>query len=122
MLKFPDPGFQLLSLYRFWNIIEYWSPYRDIVGEDWDAVLAEFIPRFAFAKSSEDYQRDVMALLAKAQDGHANIWSSLQARPPVGKCQVPVNVRFVENQPVIGGLSSVRCEQRWRLATRRCHH
>jgi hypothetical protein len=43
-----------------------------------------------------------MALLAKARDGHANLWSSLQARPPVGKCQIPVNVRFVENQPVIG--------------------
>ncbi len=101
ILKFPDPGFQLLSLYRFWNIVEYWSPNRDIVGEDWDAVLAEFIPRFALVKSSEDYQREVMALLAHAHDGHANIWSSLQARPPVGKCQIPVNVRFVENQPVI---------------------
>jgi len=102
-LKFPDPGLQLLSLYRFWNIVEYWSPNRDIVGEDWNAVLAEFIPRFALAKSSEDYQREVMALLARAKDGHANIWSSLQARPPVGKCQIPVNVRFVENQPVISG-------------------
>jgi C-terminal processing protease CtpA/Prc len=106
MLKFPDPGFQLLSLYRFWNIVEYWSPNRDIVGEDWDVVLAEFIPRFALAKTSEDYQREVMALLAQAHDGHANIWSSLQARPPVGKCQIPVNVRFVENQPVIGGFSA----------------
>ena len=106
MLKFPDPGFQLLSLYRFWNIIEYWSPNRDIVGEDWTGVLAEFIPRFALAKSSEDYQREVMALIAMAHDGHANIWSSLQARPPVGKCQIPVNVRFVENQPVIGGFSA----------------
>ncbi len=103
ILKFPDPGFQILSLYRFWNIIEYWSPYRDIVGEDWNEVLAEFIPRFALAKSSEDYQREVMALLAKAHDGHANIWSSLQARPPVGKCRIPINVRFVENQAVIGG-------------------
>jgi hypothetical protein len=103
ILKFPDPGFQLLSLYRFWNIVEYWSPNRDIVGEDWHGVLAEFIPRFALAKSSEDYQREVMALLANAHDGHANIWSSLKSRPPVGKCQIPVNVRFVENQPVIGG-------------------
>ena len=102
MLKFPDPGFQLLGLYRFWNIVEYWSPNRDIVGEDWNGVLAEFIRRFALAKDSDAYQREVMALLAKAHDGHANIWSSLQARPPVGKCQIPVNVRFVENQPVIG--------------------
>jgi C-terminal processing protease CtpA/Prc len=103
-LKFPDAGFQLLGLYRFWNIVEYWSPYRDLVGEAWDSVLAEFIPRIALAKNSETYQRELMALLAKARDGHANLWSSLQARPPVGKCQIPVNVRFIENLPVISGL------------------
>jgi C-terminal processing protease CtpA/Prc len=102
-LKLPDAGVQLLALYRFWNIIEYWSPYRDIVGEDWAGVLTEFIPRIAFAKTSDAYQRELLALLTKAHDGHANMWSSLQARPPVGKCQIPVTVRFVENQPVIGG-------------------
>jgi C-terminal processing protease CtpA/Prc len=102
-LKFPDPGFQLLGLYRFWNIIEYWSPYRDIVGEDWNSVLTESIPRIALAKAAEAYQRELMALIAKAHDGHANLWSSLDARPPVGNCQIPMNVRFVEDRPVISG-------------------
>ncbi len=27
-MRSPDPGYQLLALYRFWNIIEYWFPYR----------------------------------------------------------------------------------------------
>lgn len=105
-LKFPDSGFQLLSLYRLWNIIRYWSPYRDLVGDDWDRVLAEFIPRIALAKNSEAYQRELMVLIAKAHDGHANLWSSLQLRPPVGKCQLPVNVRFIGNHPVISGFST----------------
>ena len=30
-LKLPDSGFQLLGLYRLWNIVEYWSPYRDVL-------------------------------------------------------------------------------------------
>jgi len=29
-VKMPDPGFQLLALYRFWNIVQYWSPNRDM--------------------------------------------------------------------------------------------
>jgi hypothetical protein len=105
-LKFPDAGFQLLGLYRFWSIVAYWSPYRDVIGEDWNSVLTEFIPRIALAKNAESYQREMMALIAKAHDGHANLWSSLQARPPVGKCQLPVNVRFIENLPVISGFSA----------------
>jgi len=104
-LKLPDPGFQLLALYRFWNIIEYWFPYRDVMGEDWDKVLTEFIPRIALAKDSETYQRELMALIGRVHDGHANLWSSLDVRPPVGKCQLPVRMRFVEGRPVVAGFA-----------------
>jgi C-terminal processing protease CtpA/Prc len=102
-LKFPDAGFQLLGLYRFWNIVEYWSPYRNVLGEDWDKVLTDFIPRIALAKNSDSYQRELMALIAEAHDGHANLWSSLGVRPPVGSCQLAVRVRFVENRFVVAG-------------------
>jgi C-terminal processing protease CtpA/Prc len=103
-LALPDAGFQLLAVYRFWNIVEYWSPYRDLVGEDWDGILAQFIPRIALAKNAEAYKRELLALIAKAHDGHANLWSSLQVRPPVGDCQLPVQVRFIESLPVISGV------------------
>jgi len=101
--KLPDPGFQLLALYRFWNIIQYWFPYRDVMSEDWDKVLTEFIPRIALAKTSEAYQRELIVLIARAHDTHANLWSSLKARPPVGDCQIPVNLRFIENRAVVAG-------------------
>src|SRR5262249_54019813 len=104
-LKIPDAGFQLLALYRFWNIVEYWSPYRDILEEDWDKVLVKFIPRIALAKNSDEYQRELMALIARMHDGHANLWSSLNVRPPTGDCQLPATVRFVENRAVITALS-----------------
>jgi C-terminal processing protease CtpA/Prc len=102
----PDGGFQLLAVYRFWNIIEYWSPYRGILGENWDQVLAEFIPRVALARNAEDYQRELMALIARDHDTHANLWSSIQVRPPAGACQIPVVVRFVENQAVVTGYTA----------------
>ncbi len=100
-IKLPDAGFQLLALYRFWNIIEYWSPYRDVLGEDWDRVLSDFIPKIALAKDRDDYQRQLMMFIAKAHDGHAGLWSSVQARPPVGTCHLPVRLRFVEGLPVL---------------------
>ena len=79
--KIFDSGFQLLSVFRFWNIIQYWFPYRDVLGENWDQVLTDFIPRIALAKSSSDYQREMMALIAKVHDTHANLWSSSQSPP-----------------------------------------
>jgi len=105
-LKVPDFGFQLLSLYRFWNIIEYWSPYRDLTAKDWNRVLSVFIPRVALAKTGESYRQELLALIAEARDGHANLWSALDAQPPLGKCQLPVNVRFIDGLAVISGLSA----------------
>src|ERR1044072_2695661 len=100
-IKLPDPGFQILALYRFWNIIEYWFPYRDVVPEDWDKVLIDSLPKVALAKTPEAYKLAMMEVIARVHDTHANLWSSLAVGPPVGICQLPVNVRFVENVPVI---------------------
>jgi len=104
----PDGGYQLLAVYRFWNIVRYWFPYRDVIGQNWDDVLPEFIGRVATAKTAPDYRRQLMALIARAHDTHANLWSSLGDRPPTGACQLPVTVRFVEDRAVVtsggGGL------------------
>ncbi len=107
-LSFPDSGYQLLGLYRFWNIIEYWFPYRDQLDGDWDAVLAEFIPRIALAKDKDAYQLETLALIARVTDTHANLFSAPpQLRPPAGNCQLPVVTRFVEAQAVVTGYSNV---------------
>lgn len=102
-LRIPDSGYQLLALYRFWNIIEYWYPYRDVIGSEWDQELTAFIPRIALAGDSETYKREMMALIARVHDTHANLWSSLDVRPPTGACQVPVTLRFIDKQAVVSG-------------------
>ena len=94
-ITFPDSGFQLLALFRWWNILQYWAPDRDVAGQDWPAVLADFIPKLALAKDKTAYQLVLFKLIAKANDTHANLWSSLAVRPPVGECALPVTLRFV---------------------------
>ena len=106
-LTFPDTGYQLLGLYRFWNIIEYWFPYRDQLDEKWETVLAEFIPRIALAKDKDAYQLETLALIARVTDTHANLFSAPpELRPPAGSCQLPVITRFIEGQAVVTGYSN----------------
>ena len=105
-LRFPDAGYQLLALFRFWNIIQYWFPYRNVLDQDWSRVLGEFIPRMALAKDKDAYQLAAIALIAKVTDTHANLWSaSPELRPPAGNCQLPVTIRFIENRAVVTGYS-----------------
>lgn len=98
---YPDAGYRILALYRFWNIIAYWFPYRDLIEEDWDGVLAEFLPRLVAAKDADAYRLQMMALIARVHDTHANLWNSLDVRPPRGSAAVPVLTRFVEGRAVV---------------------
>lgn len=99
----PDAGFRLLALFRHWNIIEYWFPYRDVLGEDWDAVLEDFVPILMDAQGADAYALAMMQLTARVHDTHANLWSRLALRPPTGPAQLPVTLRFIEGRAVVAG-------------------
>jgi C-terminal processing protease CtpA/Prc len=99
----PGSDLRLLALYRFWNIIEYWFPYRDLIEEDWDAVLREFVPRLWQSNDAASYRLTMMMLIARVHDGHANLWNSLHLRPPRGLHRLPVKVRFIEGKAVVTG-------------------
>lgn len=102
----PGSDLRLLALYRFWNIIEYWSPYRNLVKDNWDTVLQEFVPRLWVADDPDAYRLAMIALIARVRDGHANLWNSLSVRPPRGSYRLPVDVRFVEDKAVVTGFSN----------------
>jgi hypothetical protein len=104
ILPKPDAGYRLLSLYRYWNVIQYLYPYKNLFKENWNDVLTEFIPKFINTTSELDYKLTVLALIALIHDTHANIWGNdetLQAYK--GANDAPINVIFIENQAVVTG-------------------
>ena len=68
---YPDAGIRLLALYRYWNQIQYYFPYRHLIGEDWNKVLAEFIPEFCKAKNDTNYYNTCLKLITRINDSHA---------------------------------------------------
>lgn len=101
-MKYPDAGFRLLSLYRFWNIIQYYNPNKHLMEEDWKNILAEFIPKFINAPNETEYKLAVMELIGRIHDTHANIWSRDEAlRKYWGINTLPFEVKFIENKAVV---------------------
>ncbi|MBD0256929.1 MAG: peptidase S41 [Cytophagales bacterium] len=101
-LKSPDAGYRLLALFRYWNIIEYFFPYKYAIGEDWNQVLAASVPRFVAANDSLSYRLAALELIGRVHDTHANLWGNepvLEAYR--GKFHAPVKVQFVEDQAVV---------------------
>ena len=89
-LTFPTPAISCWDSTGSGTSSICWFPYRDQLDEDWDKVLAEFIPRIALAKDKNAYQLEMIALIAQSDGTHANLWSAPpQLRPPAGECQLP---------------------------------
>ena len=64
----------LVYIIGFWNIIQYYFPYKHLIEEDWKDVLKEFIPKYIHANSEIEYKLVVLELIARIHDTHANIW------------------------------------------------
>ncbi|MBJ6144354.1 S41 family peptidase [Hymenobacter sp. BT559] len=99
----PDAGLRLVGLFRYWNMIAYFFPYRYAIGEDWQRVLPEFIPKFVAARTAEQYQLTALALIARIHDTHANVFSGKALTAYKGTLYAPLWLRFVEGQATVAG-------------------
>ncbi|KAA3633968.1 MAG: peptidase S41 [Bacteroidetes bacterium] len=102
--EYPDTGYRLLTLYKYWNIIHYFFPYKYVIGKDWHEVLDEFIPKFIEAPDALAYHMETLQLIGNIHDTHANIWSnSTYLEEFKGNLQPAVQVKFIEEQLVVTG-------------------
>ncbi len=101
-MPYPDDGFRLLALYRYWNMINYFFPYKYLMDENWNKKLSEYIPQFLKAKNELEYELAVLQIIGEVQDTHANLWSGGNKIDEwKGVNYPPVHVRFIEDQLVV---------------------
>jgi len=65
-----DYKYRLLALFRFWNVIYYFYPYKYLMDQSWDTTLSEFIPQFLAASDVSSYCEAVNILGVRQSDGH----------------------------------------------------
>ncbi|WP_034921678.1 S41 family peptidase [Gillisia sp. CAL575] len=101
-MSFPDDGFRLLSLYRYWNMINYFFPYKHLMDEDWNKKLKEYIPLFLKSKDELEYELTAVQIIGDIEDTHANLWGGADKIDEwKGSNYPPIIVRFIENKLVV---------------------
>ncbi|MDR1182553.1 MAG: peptidase S41 [Bacteroidales bacterium] len=114
-ISFPDKNIRLLALYRYWNIIQYFYPYKYLTDKNWDEVLKEYIPQFMNAKTALEYQLTVVRLAGETNDTHARHFQGANETDLLrgtryaplrtneidslrGTMYAPFRIRFIENK------------------------
>ena len=100
--EYPDGKYRLLALAKYWNIVEYFFPYKYMADQNWDDVLAEMIPKFTNAKDTTEYHLTMQELVTKTDDTHASL-NSDYVSGFFGNKWIPAALKIIEDKAIITG-------------------
>lgn len=99
-LIWKDENQRLLALFRYWNYIEYFYPYKYLTDQDWDDVLKEMIPKFIDAKTKLDFHLAMLELIVKIDDSHAGLVTAVLDEMPYYN-YLPAKIEMIEGEVMI---------------------
>lgn len=99
-MKFPNIEYRLLGLFRFWNVINYYYPYKYATDKPWEKVLTNLIPEFVEANDPVDYHKAVLKMSASIDDGHGGIYPFIDLEV-AGKYNPPFFFKLIDNKAVV---------------------
>jgi carboxyl-terminal processing protease len=98
--EYPTREMRLLALFRYWNMVQYYYPDRDLIDRPWGDVLVDMIPRFSSAADDLAYGLAACELTASITDTHAETINEAVAAH-WGLNSAPIQTRHIEGQTVV---------------------
>jgi carboxyl-terminal processing protease len=100
---FPSIELRLLGLSRYWNIINYFFPYKYRIGQDWNKALVEMVPKFKDSRDIISYHLAMLELTAKINDSHAGFVTKY-TNEYFGLKWAPFSFKIIDNKAIVIGL------------------
>jgi carboxyl-terminal processing protease len=69
-INYTNEANRLTTVFYYWNVINYFSPNRQIMDQPWDSTLSWFIPRIRQATTIDDFHIMFLKLATKINDSH----------------------------------------------------
>ncbi|AZA99807.1 hypothetical protein EG359_09325 [Chryseobacterium joostei] len=110
--RFTSKSISLLELFRYWNYVEYFFPYKYETDQNWNDVLREMIPKFLAVQNDKDYHLTLAELVAKIDDSHAFLFSTLISLNQYGNKKLPVEYSYAEGKLIITKINTNRFHEK----------
>lgn len=98
--KMPQAPYRLLGLFRFWNLISYYYPYKYAIGKPWKNTLHELIPEMVAANDTLSYHKALARMAASINDSHGGLWPQVFSTFS-GKYSPSFDFRIIQNKVVV---------------------
>jgi carboxyl-terminal processing protease len=97
--KWTNKHLRLLSLFRYWNTIEYFFPYKYQTDVKWDDVLLKMVPQFNNPTSEMEYHLAMLELTVSINDSHSSFTTPL-TREYFGLKYISTGFKLIENKAI----------------------
>jgi carboxyl-terminal processing protease len=95
-----NQNLRLLAIFRYWNMVEYFFPYKYQMDQNWETTLEEMVPRFKNPKSEEDYHLAMLELVVKIDDSHG-MFITKKTNDYFGLKWIPADFKIIDNKAII---------------------
>ena len=96
-LNFNESNPRILGLFMYWNLIEYFFPYKYIMDQKWDVTLEELLPVFIAAKSENEFYTAMQRLTVRINDTHAVFY----IYPKIEKYFFPAKCKIIDDKIIV---------------------
>lgn len=98
-----NENLRLLTLFRYWNIIEYFFPYKYQTDTNWNEVLNKMIPKFLHPKDETDFHLAMLELIVSIDDSHGGFAPTDKTNTFFGYYWIPAKFKLIDDKAIITG-------------------
>ena len=98
-LDYNSKGSRILMLFVYWNVIEYYFPYKYIMDQKWDLSLEQTLPLVSDAKNESDFYIAMRKMVTNLNDSHVEffLYKSLKSL----KYYFPATGKIIDEKLVV---------------------
>ncbi|QSB27107.1 S41 family peptidase [Flavobacterium sp. CLA17] len=100
-LKFDNKNSRMVWLFMYWNLVEYFFPYKYIMDEKWEVSLAKTLPLALEAKDEDEFYRAMRKLSAKLDDSHVDFAIYKYNKFNDNRRYFPANCKIMDHKMVV---------------------
>jgi C-terminal processing protease CtpA/Prc len=87
-LNYSKRNSRILALFTYWNVIEYFFPYKYLMDQKWDSTLEKMLPAFIEASNDDDFYIAMQKLTVKLNDSHGVFYKYVDKNYFPAKCKI----------------------------------
>jgi len=96
-----NKNLRILSLFRFWNYVEYFFPYKYKMDQKWDDALVEILPHIIAPASEKEFLLAMREISIKLNDTHAATFNMQMMQYLGGEKYTAFGSKFIDDKAVI---------------------